>query len=423
MLFKKIVCLSIFISLIFADEEILHVYYTFKKDPAHSFVINIQSTAHEDFSIQLKQNHSVLDKKFSKGSYFELPAQSRYIHLVEFDGLQPNMLYEIEISHQGKLVKESKVQTLSDNISDIKVVIGGDLEMIHASIPILEQIKQSEPSVIFFGGDYPKDVYSLHDYKKWDEWLKTTSEILIKKNGACIPWILAIGNNEVFGSFNQPIEKAPFFHAFFNQSPHGNHYFHLNIHEDLLLIILDSGLTAQHDGDQKVWLESVLSSNKNIPIKMALYHVPIYPSVRFREKNWYYRLAQSISKLKDKKNIASRLFSPQSMEGFKHWAPLFDEYKVTCAFEHHDHAFKRTGPIRNGETQKEKGTYYLGDGALAPYPQFTPIQKFCDFRLKKSIGHVQFFWLMTFQSDTIDFQAISSYGKSIDHFSIKGPYE
>ncbi len=418
----KILFFLIFSSFIFSKEEISHLYFTFSKDPSSTFVVHIHSLVSDPLTIKIKNEENVTIVQRSEGNYFALPHDSRYLHHLEFENLSPKTIYTVEIYRQDCLIKTAKIETLSTDLKEIKVVIGGDLEIIHQAKAILNQMKEADPSVIFFGGDYPKDVYSLHDITKWDEWLKETTQTLIKKNGCQIPWVLAIGNNEVFGSFNQTIDKAPFFHAFFPQSEENTHYFSLNFSNKLFLLILDSGLTASHDGIQKEWIKETLEKHQAIPLKMALYHVPIYPSVRFKEKNWYYKLARAISNFKEKKQIAARLLSPQSNDGFQHWAPIFDQHQVKVAFEHHDHAFKRSLPIKEGKIDPT-GTTYLGDGALAPFPQFTPIQKFFDFRLKKSIGHVQFFWLMTFKQDKIDFQAISKYGKSIDHFSIEGPYE
>ena len=42
--------------------------------------------------------------------------------------------------------------------------------------------------------------------------------------------------------------------------------------------------------------------------------------------------------------------------------PLFDNYHLTAAFEHHDHAFKRTHLLRANQTDPG-GTLYLGDGS------------------------------------------------------------
>jgi hypothetical protein len=46
----------------------------------------------------------------------------------------------------------------------------------------------------------------------------------------------------------------------------------------------------------------------------------------------------------------------------EHWCPLFEKCGVKIAFEHHDHTFKRTLPIRDGKMDP-KGVTYLGDGA------------------------------------------------------------
>ena len=410
--------LNFFLFFIFGDND-LPIYYTIRNEPSKNLVFHTISTKYQKLILKLFDGEILKDKIYAEGNFFELPDSNRYIYHIPLSNLDANTIYDIHLFHDNSLIAKSKFQTLPENLEDLKIAIGGDLEIIHIAGDILKKIAEQDHSVIFFGGDYPKDVCSLTDFKKWDEWLEMTTKLLIKSNGASIPWVMAIGNNEVFGSFNQPIEKAPFFHEYFLQSDNGLHYFDIAINSDFHLIVLDSGLTATHDGVQKKWLEDTLQKNSSAEIKVALYHVPIYPSVRFSEKTWFYRLAQSISRLKEKKSIANRLFSPQSREGFLHWSPLFDKYNLTCAFEHHEHSFKRSKKIKDGKISKDIGTYYLGDGALSPNPQFTPLQKFCDYRLEKSIGHIQFFWLMTFQKNTIDFLAISSYGKSIDQFSIQ----
>ena len=45
------------------------------------------------------------------------------------------------------------------------------------------------------------------------------------------------------------------------------------------------------------------------------------------------------------------------------WLPLFDEYRLTAGLESHDHALKRTYPLRAGELAAAgAGTLYLGGG-------------------------------------------------------------
>jgi hypothetical protein len=67
-----------------------------------------------------------------------------------------------------------------------------------------------------------------------------------------------------------------------------------------------------------------------------VYHVPAYPSVR---------------RFSDSRSEAIRA----------QWTPLFDRHGVDVAFEHHDHAYKRTPLINNGRASAE-GVLYLGDG-------------------------------------------------------------
>ena len=46
----------------------------------------------------------------------------------------------------------------------------------------------------------------------------------------------------------------------------------------------------------------------------------------------------------------------------KHWAPLFDKYRVPVVLEHHDHTYKRTKPLLDG-LGHDNGVLYLGDGS------------------------------------------------------------
>ena len=396
--------------------QVRHVYYTFQNDPFSTITLNVHTTSEKTLFFELKKDGSWIETKEAVGEKFNLPGVSRYLYAVEFDHLNENTTYEIEIfSELFEKVQTTQFTTLSTNKNDLKFAVGGDFEIAQDGIKILKTIASCDPSVILFGGDYPKDVYTLYDYKKWDEWLDISTSLLVKKNGSQIPWILAIGNNEVFGSFNQTLDEAPFFARYFKQPGLNGSYFSLPLAQELQLIVLDSGLTASHDGPQKKWLEETLTTHAS-KTQIALYHVPIYPSVRFKEENWYYKLVSMIYRLKDKPFLAKRLLSPQSLAGYVHWGPLFDTYHLFCAFEHHDHTFKRSQPIKDGKINKF-GTVYLGDGGLAPYPQFTPLQKFFDSKLKKTIGHIQFFWFITFKDNTMFFEALTPYGKSIDHFS------
>jgi hypothetical protein len=52
----------------------------------------------------------------------------------------------------------------------------------------------------------------------------------------------------------------------------------------------------------------------------------------------------------------------------EHWVPLFERFGLDVAFEHHDHAYKRTYPIRAGKVDPE-GVLYVGDGPWGAMPR------------------------------------------------------
>ena len=80
-----------------------------------------------------------------------------------------------------------------------------------------------------------------------------------------------------------------------------------------------------------------------MPYVFPIYHVPGYPSVRAFEGS-------------------------TSVLVREHWAPLFERYGVRVAFENHDHAYKRTVPIKGGR-RDSTGVVYIGDGAWGAVPR------------------------------------------------------
>ena len=104
----------------------------------------------------------------------------------------------------------------------------------------------------------------------------------------------------------------------------------------LSLILLDSGHANPIEGAQTQWLNNVLEKRQNILHRFAFYHVPAYPCVRS------YRTKQSVLIRKT-------------------WIPLFEKWGIQVAFEHHDHAYKRTYPLLKNRIQPH-GIIYLGDG-------------------------------------------------------------
>lgn len=107
--------------------------------------------------------------------------------------------------------------------------------------------------------------------------------------------------------------------------------------------------------------------------KMAVYHVPMYPSVRLFSDYMGSKMRQ-------------------------YWLPLFDQHNMKLSFENHDHSYKvsdravdgiamtdwiqRTYRLRNNEITSN-GTQYIGDGCWGRTPRVTDPRWYLEKQLEK----------------------------------------
>jgi hypothetical protein len=131
-----------------------------------------------------------------------------------------------------------------------------------------------------------------------------------------------------------------------------------------MLIALDSGHTAPITGTQSTWLSTTLAGVTGYPYRFAVYHVPMYPSVR--------------SFTGDANIVSVR----------NGWRPIFDQYQLTTALENHDHALKRS-KLMKGDQPDPSGTLYIGDGCMGQTVR-NPDQA-GNYYLERADG-VQHFW-------------------------------
>ena len=130
---------------------------------------------------------------------------------------------------------------------------------------------------------------------------------------------------------------APYFLASW-PFPRDPGYDVLDVGDYLSFIILDTNHLNAVDGAQQDWLRQTLATHQAVPHLFPVYHVPAFPGVR------------------DMQDELSKLIRET-------WTPLFEQAQVRLAFEHHEHAFKVTHPMRGGKTSKD-GVVYLGGGAM-----------------------------------------------------------
>jgi len=348
-------------------------------------------------------------------SDFSHPDGRRIYHL-ELTHLDPGRVYHGILADQGRpLGSAFSFRTIPQDGEPLFFVEGGDWENSVAAVELAAKAASLNPMAILLGGDYPSHVFGMGGYKKWDFWLDVYTKHLSASDGRLIPLVLAIGNHEVIGGFGQSKSQSPFYFRYFAQAGLGKSYFSLSFGKDVRLYVLDSGHVTEHGGEQQGWLENELKKASNVPVKMALYHVPLFPSVRFAEKNVAYHSLYGIVKCFKGKEVAEKLYSKEAALGRYHWLPLFDAYGMTVAFEHHDQALKRTKLLRFGK-QDPNGTLYLGDGGWGSHLQYSPIQGFFHHYFAALQGGQHFFWTVKIDREVLTYEAVTASGKVIDRF-------
>ncbi len=306
----------------------------------------------------------------------------------ELTNLESNTEYEFRIGAHGEVFGLKTAP--SDILKPLSFVIGGDVMPGDPALfeDTCKKAAAYQPSFVVFGGDLaysaPDKKSKKEDFPRWTKWFQIIFETL-RIDNQLIPIVTAIGNHEVKGGFGQTREEAPFFYTFFRK-PYLDGYMACRFNNYLSLYLLDSGHTNSISGAQAEWLENQLKRDRKSLHRIAIYHVPAYPSVRYFKN-------ETSSKIR------------------KHWAPLFDKYRLNMAFENHDHAYKRTFPLRGGEIDP-RGVVYIGDGSWGVHPRVPRKASSTDFLAKTESARQ--FALVTISEEERLVTIISSEGKSVD---------
>jgi len=303
------------------------VYLTWKRDPSTTMHLSwVTLPDRESNDIEYRKLGDT-DWLQDLGSSLKMPLGMPYlIHHLELTHLLPNTDYEFR---PGSDASSYYFRTLpSDSNATFSFIVGGDLYCgTGKGFTKMNSVASSlNPQFVVLGGDIAyahEKVVSRKEkdekLKRWVEFLKIWTNEMVTPDGRLIPFLPAIGNHDVSGHFDQNPEKSPFFYALF-PFPGSQGYQVLDIADTISLIILDSGHCHAVGGEQTEWLEQTLKSRGNIPHKLAIYHVPAYPGRR-------------------------DINTPLSAVVRNHWVPIFDQFGLNVAFEHHDHTYKRTHPL------------------------------------------------------------------------------
>ena len=360
------------------------VYLTWQRDPTTTMTVQWHSDGGRDDVIQyLRLDERVWHTVI--GAHHPMPYSDRIVHVAELTGLEPGTEYRFRF---GTNSVAFTFRTMPRDVSKpIRFVVGGDtMESFDALDVWFEEcrrlVAEQDPMFTVIGGDI---AYANGDpklVKRWYRWLAAWKKHMVTSRGRLIPLLMVIGNHEVQGGFRQRPAKAPYFYSLFAM-PGQRGYNVVDFGRYMSLILLDSEHTHAIDGRQTDWLGRTLANRQDVPHIFGVYHVPAYPSVR-----------------KFNNRVSAKIR--------QHWVPLFEKFGLDVAFEHHDHAYKRTHLIRAG-TVDPRGVLYLGDGAWGALPRKTRE----DWYLTKTASR-QHFILVTIDGQSRTFQAIDIKGHVFD---------
>lgn len=346
-------------------EEPKALLLTWQYDPATTMTIDWHVVP-ENEGERVLYYKPVGDEEWNEAESFRhfFPYSNRIIHRTQLTGLDPDSEYRFRVSH---FEREYKFRTMPAELDrPVRFATGGDTD--HSpdgrTYEMNQVVMEYDLDFIAWGGDLAYNDGGDPDRGiRWYGWFEANYNTLVSEDGRVVPIVVGIGNHEVkryiggnqwynfdgtIRSFEPTAEwrqdVAPFFYNLF-AFPGQPGYGVLDFGDYMSLFILDSGHTNTTDGPQRDWLESELRERhrQNISHIFPVYHVPAYPS---------HRSFGGTSRTNVREN----------------WVPLFEEYGVRVAFENHDHTYKRTHPIRDGEIAGD-GIVYIGDGAWGRSPR------------------------------------------------------
>jgi len=378
-------------------------FLTWKDDPCTTMVV--------DWHVNPGQEVPLLEyRKFGAGEWIPAagtegtyPFTERRLFRKELAGLEAGTTYEFRFGTDGQT---RTFRTMPRSLAKpVKFAIGGDTRHQNAWFEKMNRVAVShDPDFAVLGGDLAYENGESGKVQNVMDWFDAYGKTMVTKDGRVVPVLVAIGNHEVRGGFvGSPLAKslreqtpalsqeairtelAPYFYNLF-ACPGQPGYRVVDFGDYLSLVLLDSNHTNPIDGPQKAWLETTLTARKDRPHVFPVYHVPAYPSVRSFEE-------------------------PVSALVREHWVPLFEKLGVRLAFENHDHAFKRTKPLRNGKVDPG-GIVFLGDGAWGVEPRPTHQDS---WYLEKSAG-VRNGMIVTLDENGRSILVLDEDGKTLDAF-------
>lgn len=377
--------LLLFIACLFGKEPTA-VYLTWETDPTSTIAIS-WITAEEDdpsplFLYREGNWETIESSSQSLGEYS--------VHRASIEKLSSDTEYSFRfgLSQSGEQAISYTFRTAPQNLErPLKFVIGGDL---YLSTKLFRKMNQSiareDPLFAVVGGDIAYAIktnplrISEGTLKRWIAFLQEWSHQMRGHKGRLIPLLVTSGNHDVATD-----DYELFFSLF--PLPQKRFYRAIDFKNYLSLILLDTGHFQPIQGQQSYWLGKTLRARSEFPYLFAIYHEAAYPS--------YYSYEGAI---------------PKKIRTY--WCPLFEQWGVQLAFENHNHAFKRTHPIKEGKIDP-KGVIYLGDGCWGAPARKPKEHWYLEKKAKKNNVY-----LVELRSKKAQIKAIDLLGETLDEIEI-----
>jgi hypothetical protein len=367
------------------------LFLTWQSDPQTTMtVVWITKEKEDEILLQWREAESACWHSIN-GTTQKMPGDLPYlVHQAEIKDLKPGSDTVFRIGEAGV---SRKFRTLPKDLTKaVRFVVGGDI--YHDDLELVEktnrQAAKTNPYFAIQGGDLAyaaarRGEASTNKNLRWIEWLKLWKETMITTDGYVIALIPTIGNHDVNGRFNQTPEQAPFFYTLF-PFPGKKGCNVLDSGDYLSLIVLDSHHSHPIYGTQSRWLYQTLEKRKDVQHTFAAYHIPAFPVV--------HRYNKAISRFIR-----------------RYWVPSFEKFQLAAAFENHEHAYKRSLPLKKGKAVPS-GTLYLGGGCWGvEKPRKVKRASY----LAKALP-IRHFILVTLKDDKREFVAITPEGEVFDRF-------
>lgn len=386
-------------------EEPLAFYLSWQRDPTTTMTVQWHTMGRAERAAIEVAGPDGAGWVRQEGTAGLMPFSERMVNTVELTGLEAGVEYRFRILGEGpgRHSEVMKFRTMPARADEpIRIAVGGDVRHRKAW---MEQTNREavrmDPHFVVWGGDLAYGDGKPENLSRWEEFFEAMKG-LVTAEGRVIPVVMGIGNHEVRGgyywgegrgregyedtdAFREEI--APYFYGLFAFPGHPGRGV-LDFGDYLSLVVLDTDHSTPVEGAQTAWLAEVLAARERVPHLIPVYHVPAYPSVR----NFEGGTARAVR---------------------THWVPLFEKHGVRLAFEHHDHAYKRTVPIREGKPEAG-GVVYVGDGAWGVGERAVhDVEATWYLARAESMRH---FILLTLHEGHRDLKVISREGRLMDHF-------